>query len=303
MQKISVIIATNGKRPELLRTAVTSIFEQTYTGPVEVLVVFDHVEIDSLSDLPVPENRSLRTLNNARSQGLAGGRNTGIEAAAGEILGFCDDDDYWLPSKLADQLELWQQNPQAIAISSGIRVRSGGKDIDRLAPARASFTDFLRSRITEIHPSAMLYRRSDLVGRLGLVDEDLPAAYGEDYDLLLRATKFGDVYSVAKPLVLILWDRPSFFAGKWENMAAGLTYLLRKFPEFETDPKGLARISGQIAFIYAALGQRKLALAYVRATLRRDITQLRAWAALPVALGVLSPSALLAAVNKTGRGL
>lgn len=303
MQKISVIIATNGKRPELLRTAVTSIFEQTYTGPVEVLVVFDHVEIDSLSDVPVPENRSLRTLNNARPQGLAGGRNTGIEAAAGEILGFCDDDDYWLPSKLADQLELWQQNPQAIAISSGIRVRSGGKDIDRLAPARASFTDFLRSRITEIHPSAMLYRRSDLVGRLGLVDEDLPAAYGEDYDLLLRATKFGDVYSVAKPLVLILWDRPSFFAGKWENMAVGLTYLLRKFPEFETDPKGLARISGQIAFIYAALGQRKLALAYVRATLRRDITQLRAWAALPVALGVLSPSALLAAVNKTGRGL
>lgn len=303
MQSVSVIIATNGKRPELLRTAVAAIFEQTYTGPVEVLVVFDHVEIDPLADVPVPENRSLRTILNTRPQGLAGGRNTGIEAAAGEILGFCDDDDYWLPTKLADQLELWQSAPQAVAISSGIRVRSGGKDIDRLAPARATFTDFLRSRITEIHPSAMLYRRSDLLGRVGLVDEDLPAAYGEDYDLLLRATKFGDIYSVEKPLVLILWDRPSFFAGKWENMAAGLTYLLRKFPEFESDPKGLARISGQIAFIHAALGNKKLALAYVRATLRRDPAQLRAWAALPVALGLVSPSALLVAVNKTGRGL
>ncbi|MGV3102511.1 glycosyltransferase family 2 protein [Rothia sp. 32237D007AR] len=303
MQKVSVIIATNGKRPELLRTAVVALFDQTYTGPVEVLVVFDHVDIDSLNDVSVPENRSLRALANTRPQGLAGGRNTGIEAASGEILGFCDDDDYWLPTKLVDQLELWQQVPQAVAISSGIRVRSGGKDIDRLAPARATFKDFLRSRITEIHPSAMLYRRSDLLGRVGLVDEDLPAAYGEDYDLLLRATKFGDIYSVEKPLVLVLWDRPSFFAGKWENMAAGLTYLLRKFPEFETDPRGLARISGQIAFIYAALGQKKLALAYVRATLRRDLTQLRAWAALPVALGLMSPSALLAAVNKTGRGL
>ncbi|WP_237212348.1 glycosyltransferase family 2 protein [Rothia nasimurium] len=303
MQSVSVIIATNGKRPELLRTAVTSIFDQTYPGDVEVLVVFDHVEIDPLTDLEVPAGRSLRTIPNQRPQGLAGGRNTGIEAASGDILGFCDDDDYWLPTKLEDQLTLWAAHPDAIAISSGIRVRSGGKDIDRLAPETATFTDFLRSRITEIHPSAMLYRKSDLTGRVGLVDEDLPAAYGEDYDLLLRATKFGDVRSVPKPLVLILWDRPSFFAGKWENMAAGLTYLLRKFPEFETDPKGLARISGQIAFIHAALGNKKLALAYVRSTLRRDPAQLRAWAALPVALGIVSPSALLAAVNKTGRGL
>ncbi|WP_421083534.1 glycosyltransferase family 2 protein [Rothia nasimurium] len=303
MQSVSVIIATNGKRPELLRTAVTSIFDQTYTGDVEVLVVFDHVDIDPLSDLEVPAGRSLRTLTNERPQGLAGGRNTGITAASGDILGFCDDDDYWLPTKLEDQLALWAAHPDAIAISSGIRVRSGGKDIDRLAPETATFTDFLRSRITEIHPSAMLYRKSDLTGRIGLVDEDLPAAYGEDYDLLLRATKFGDVRSVPQPLVLILWDRPSFFAGKWENMAAGLTYMLQKFPEFETDPKGLARISGQIAFIHAALGNKKLALAYVRSTLRRDPTQLRAWAALPVALGIVSPSALLAAVNKTGRGL
>lgn len=303
MQTVSTIIATNGKRPELLRTAVQAIFDQTYQGPVEVLVVFDHVDIDDLSDVTVPANRSLRTIPNTHPQGLAGGRNTGIEAATGQILGFCDDDDYWLPSKLEDQINLWEENPEAIAISSGIRVRSGGKDIDRLAPARASFADFLRSRITEIHPSAMLYRKADLMGRVGLVDEDLPAAYGEDYDLLLRATKFGDVLSVEKPLVLILWDRPSFFAGKWENMAAGLTYLLQKFPEFETDPKGLARISGQIAFIHAALGNKKEALAYVNSTLRRDPTQLRAWAALPVALGLASPSALLAAVNKTGRGL
>ncbi|MDY3049948.1 MAG: glycosyltransferase family 2 protein [Rothia sp. (in: high G+C Gram-positive bacteria)] len=303
MQTVSTIIATNGKRPELLRTAVQAIFDQTYQGPVEVLVVFDHVDIDNLSDVAVPANRSLRTIPNTHPQGLAGGRNTGIEAATGQILGFCDDDDYWLPSKLEDQINLWEENPEAIAISSGIRVRSGGKDIDRLAPVRASFADFLRSRITEIHPSAMLYRKADLMGRVGLVDEDLPAAYGEDYDLLLRATKFGDVLSVEKPLVLILWDRPSFFAGKWENMAAGLTYLLQKFPEFETDPKGLARISGQIAFIHAALGNKKEALAYVNSTLRRDPTQLRAWAALPVALGLASPSALLAAVNKTGRGL
>ncbi len=159
------------------------------------------------------------------------------------MIGFCDDDDYWMPSKLTQQVALWRENPEAAAISSGITVRSGGQDIVRLAPERATFADFLRSRITEIHPSAMLYSREDLLGvdgqpaRIGLVDEELPAAYGEDYDLLLRATRHGDVMSVPEPLILVLWDRPSFFSGKWQSMVDGLSYILRKFPEFEQDPK------------------------------------------------------------------
>lgn len=151
----------------------------------------------------------------------------------------------------------------------------------------------------------MLYRREDLLasGRVGPVDEDLPASYGEDYDLLLRATRFGNVFSVPESLILVLWDRPSFFAGKWQNIAAGLTYLLQKFPEFERSPKGTARIAGQIAFVHAALGNRKEAFAYARATLSRNPLQLRAWASLPVALGIVKPQTLLKAVEKTGRGL
>ncbi|QRZ61174.1 glycosyltransferase [Rothia sp. ZJ932] len=303
--RVSAVIATIGSRPELLRTAVTSIFNQDYPGHLEVVVSYDYVEIDSLSDLEVPVNRSLLTVQNTHVSGLAGGRNTGIETATGELVGFCDDDDFWFTSKVSCQVELWQQRPDAVAVSSGITVRSGGKDIVRLAPETASFDDFLVSRITEIHPSAMLYRRADLVegGRIGAVDELLPASYGEDYDLLLRATRHGEVYSVQEPLVLVLWDRPSFFAGKWQNIAAGLTYLLQKFPEFERTPKGTARIAGQVAFVHAALGNRSQALAYAQSTLRRNPLQLRAWAALPVAWGLISPDILLKAVEKTGRGL
>lgn len=183
-------------------------------------------------------------------------------------------------------------------------MRSDGRNIVRLAPERATFDDFLRSRITEVHPSAMLYSRSDLVdGPVGLVDEQLPASYGEDYDLLLRATKHGDILSVPQPLVRVLWDRPSFFAGQWQYIADGLTYLLRKFPEFERYPKGVARVAGQVAFAHAALGHKKEAFAFARSSLHRDKTQLRAWAAYPVALGVVKPQTLLDAVQKTGRGL
>lgn len=302
---ISAVIATIGSRPELLRQAVTAIFEQDYAGHIEVIISYDHVEIDSLADLTVPANRSLVTVHNSHVKGLAGGRNTGIETASGELIGFCDDDDYWFPTKISQQVALWQQYPEAVAISSGITVRSGGKDIVRLAPDQASFDDFLVSRITEIHPSAMLYRREDLLpgGRIGAVDEELPASYGEDYDLLLRATRFGRVRSVQESLILVLWDRPSFFAGKWQNIADGLTYMLQKFPEFERSSKGTARIAGQIAFVHAALGHRDQALAYAKSTLTRNPLQLRAWAALPVAWGLIKPGTLLKAVEKTGRGL
>ena len=304
---VSAIIATNGKRPQLLRRAVESIFAQDYPGSVEVLVVFDRVDPDRLEDLSIPTNRSLSIVSNTRTGGLAGGRNSGILAAGGELIGFCDDDDWWMPAKLSKQVALWQQRPQAVAIASGISVRTNGQNIVRLAPERASFHDFLGSRITEIHPSALLYRRDDLLSSsqrpIGLVDEELPASYGEDYDLLLRATRFGDIYSVQEALIGVLWDRQSFFAGKWQAMADGLSYILRKFPEFEQHPRGLARIAGQVAYVHASLGHRAQAVAYARSALRRDPRQLRAWAALVVASGAVKGQTLLDAVQKTGRGL
>lgn len=305
---VSAVITTCG-RPELLRKAVRSLLDQQYAGHVEVVVVYDKIEVDPLTDLEVPENRTLLTLPNSRTPGLAGGRNTGILAASGELIGFCDDDDTWFPGKLSAQVELWQKHPEASAISSGISVRTGGQDVIRQAPPQASFDDFLVSRITEIHPSAMLYRVADLrAGEgsrypIGLVDEDLPAGYGEDYDLLLRATRFAPIYSVEEAQIEVLWDRPSFFAGKWKNMAAGLTYLLQKFPEFEKYPKGVARIAGQIAFAHAAVGEREQARAYAQATLRRNPLQLRAWAAYAVALGLVKGETLVDLVQKTGRGL
>lgn len=300
---VSAVITTCG-RPELLREAVRSILDQEYPGHVEVLVVFDKIEVDELADVSVPENRSLRTMKNARTSGLAGGRNTGIQAATGEVIAFCDDDDAWLPGKISSQVQLWNQEPSASAVSGGIVIRTGGHDVERLAPPRATFEDFLRSRITAIHPSTMLYRRADLDGGpIGLVDEELPGAFGEDYDLLLRASRVGDTICVQHPVIRVLWDRDSFFSHDWQRIADGLTYMLRKFPAFETDPKGLARIAGQVAFAHAALGHRAEARAWSRATLDRSLLQPRAWAALTISAGLVSPATLLGLVQKTGRGL
>lgn len=132
------------------------------------------------------------------------------------------------------------------------------------------------------------------------MDEHVPHGYGEDYDLLLRATRNGPVVSVPHTVLTVHWDRPSHFAGKWDALAEGLTYILRKFPEFEGCPHGLARVTGQVAFAHAASGRRRAAPAWARSTLRQDPRQPRGWAALVVA--PVSADALLRVVHRTGRG-
>lgn len=299
---VSVIIATVN-RPELLRQAVRAALAQDYPGLVEVIVVFDHVPVFSLDDVEVPPGRTLKTLPNSRTAGLAGARNTGILAASGTYTGFCDDDDAWLVSKLSRQLRAWRDDPAAVAVASGIRITSDTSSTVRMPPPCVYFSDFLRSRVSAVHPSSLLYRTLDLTGRIGLVDEDLPASYGEDYDLLLRATRFGHIRSVQAPLVTVRWGLHSMFSGQWEILAAGLTYLLRKFPEFSSSRSGTARIAGQVAFAHAALGHRRDSWRWAWSSLRRNPTQLRAYAAVVVGVRAVSAETLLAAIQKRGRGV
>lgn len=331
---VSVVIATLGERKELLRQAIDSILGQKdaagQSWPVELLVIIDRraqapatgaapagatnaapatsggagrAELPTFEDVVVPEGSSLRVMANARTRGLAGGRNTGIVAASHPLMGFCDDDDSWLPGKLAAQVALAHAYPDSVGFGGTVVVRTEGKDIVKTTPQRVRFAELLRSRVHELHPSAMLYRRAALIGSVGLVDEDLPHGYGEDYELLLRMAREADIISATEPIIRVLWDRPSYFDAGWRNMAEGLSYLLRKFPEFEQDPAGLARIAGQVAYAYAALGERKTALAWARSALRRDPKQLRAWAALIVATRLLPAATLLKIVQRSGHGL
>ncbi len=59
--------------------------------------------------------RVIRQVN----RGLAGARNSGIAAAAGDVIGFCDADDLWMPEKLARHVAHLETSPHVGISYSG----------------------------------------------------------------------------------------------------------------------------------------------------------------------------------------
>jgi glycosyltransferase involved in cell wall biosynthesis len=299
---VSVVVPTRD-RPEQLRRAVTSILGQTYRGPVECVVVYDQSDPE-LSWPPPPPGRRLVVVRNRRTPGLAGARNSGVLAGTGELVAFCDDDDEWRPQKLARQVPRLVGTPSAAVSTTGIVVHHQDRTTTRLAPTiLVTHRQLLRSRLTELHPSTVLARRRQLLDDIGLVDEQIPGSYAEDYDWLLRATRLAPVLAVPEPLVVVHWHQASFFADRWRTVIAALTYLVDKHRELQREPAGLARIYGQIAFAHAALGERRPAIRWARRALHLDRRERRAYVALAVSLGLVRASTVVRMARAAGKGI
>ncbi len=108
---VSIIIPTY-KRSETLRRAVKSALFQTYPD-VEVIVVDDNLPGSAWRAAAAEifaefrGDRRLRIVYNEKNLGGAGSRNAGILAASNEYIAFLDDDDEYLPERIAHQLPVF----------------------------------------------------------------------------------------------------------------------------------------------------------------------------------------------------
>lgn len=298
---VSVIVPTRG-RGHILGRAVTSVLNQRYDGVIECLVVFDQEE-PTPPAADVPEHRALRLLVNERPPGVAGARNTGVLAANGELLAFCDDDDEWLPDKIREQVTALRDNPQAAVVTCGIYLESAHKTFVRIPEQRwITSQQLLSSRRTEVHSTALVARRDAFIEQIGLFDEEIPNGYGEDYDWLLRAAMVSRIMVVREPLVRIHWDA-SWFADRWETIIVAIAYQLEKHPELQRSPGNLARMYGRVAFAHAALGHGRMARRWVRRSLAADWRQPRAYLAFAVSCRLISAERMMRLANARGRGI
>jgi glycosyltransferase involved in cell wall biosynthesis len=117
--RVSVIIIFRNEE-RFLKEAIASVFDQSFTD-WELLLV-DDASSDSSARIatelaakypsrifcfshPVNEHR-----------GMSASRNLGLRHARGELVGFLDADDLWLPNKLSDQVAILERETEAAIV-------------------------------------------------------------------------------------------------------------------------------------------------------------------------------------------
>lgn len=115
---IASIIVSAYNVAKTLPATLDALFNQTFID-FEVIVV-DDGSTDATSALlqTYKDDPELRVITQ-RNRGLAGARNTGIAAARGEFIGFCNAGDLWAPDKLARHVAHLQSSPHVGVSYSG----------------------------------------------------------------------------------------------------------------------------------------------------------------------------------------
>ena len=197
-------LITTYNRPDDLREAVESVRRQTYDR-VELLVVDDHSDTPAaevLSDVPTDAFEAFRCVRHETNRGANAARNTGAEAASGDLIAFLDDDDEWVETKLRRQVSaLSRAGPDAGLVYSGTREIGGGGDEYRVPPAvSGDVTKALLCR-NVVGTQSTVMVRADLVKETPL-DEEFPSwADMEWYIRLSRKCEF-----VRLPDALVTYD-------------------------------------------------------------------------------------------------
>ena len=299
---VCAVIPTRN-RPELLEQCVRAILNQDYAGHLTVTVVVDQSDPADAVPAEVHADDRVTVTSNTRTAGLSGARNTGILGTDADYVAFCDDDDVWLPAKIARQIEACRARPEATFAACSIEVDYDGKRSVRLAGTdTVTYADLLPSRMAMLHSSTFLIDRRALINDIGLLDEEVPVSQNEDWDLLLRAASRRPIVHVDEPLVRVHWSARSYFARDWETKISSLEWMLDRHPDIAAHRVGSARVYGQIAFAYAALGRRRTAARWALRSMRSSWREPRAYIALATAAGV-SSTFVLDTLHKRGHGV
>ncbi len=201
------VILTTYDRPDYLRRALKSVMNQTY----------DNLEIFVIDGGNLPEIRKVirkfqlmdtRILyvnaHHADKTTIYGdvqwARNLGLAHACGKYVAMLDDDDYWMPDKIAQQIFYAELYDAALVSCHAEMGGTGHVDKPLLLP---KYINLLKSFNMSCTSSYLINK--EILVRIGAFDESIRSMH--EYDIALKLARRGYlIFTVQKVLMVMNRD-------------------------------------------------------------------------------------------------
>lgn len=184
---------------DTIKNVIESVLNQTYKGPIEIIVVNDGS--NDGCEILVKEmilnsqgNRIIKLINKENS-GVSIARNIGLKECIGQYIAFLDSDDTWHPQKLELIMNILKDNSIKF-LGHGYTLKNNfHKLFQYKKPIKVSFTKLLLKNFA-VTPSIVI--KKDICEYF---DENM--THTEDHELWLRTALKTNVYYVDLPLTTL----------------------------------------------------------------------------------------------------
>jgi glycosyltransferase involved in cell wall biosynthesis len=230
--EISVILPVHN-RADVLPRAIQSVLDQQLRE-FELIVVDDGSTDGSTAVAEGFRDERIHLIRLDRNRGGNLARNVGIGAARAPLIAFLDSDDRYLPNKLAWVTAEFERRPGLdLLVDSFIKVQPPGArkaEVVRRNPVNTDREKFrcalFSRRLWKATPAITVRREAAL--EAGAFDETLRRL--QDFDFLIRVSKFASCASTDEVLWVKYWDERAISAE--DNMIPANVELVRRHPEF-----------------------------------------------------------------------
>ncbi|MGM9827050.1 MAG: glycosyltransferase family 2 protein [Muribaculaceae bacterium] len=227
---VSVVIPTYKNRGNLKR-AIDSVLNQTYPF-IEVIVVDDNNSGDEwrheteLEMSVYADDKRVCYLKHEINRNGSAARNTGIKIANGEYIALLDDDDYFKPEKIKEQVEYLMSHAEYDAVYC--QFEHNGNVSYKNLPYGDLGKDILLLKTKMVTPSLLL--KSDAVRALHGFDESFQRH--QDYEFLLRFFNLGFKMGVVQKPLTVIGDNQGENIPKAHKMEQIKCMFLEKFDDY-----------------------------------------------------------------------